>query len=463
MLSSTTLQANVIVDNTGITVQLLAIVTDEGVLHSYLKYLIFNRQKSESWKNRSVFSVRLLLDYMNENGGVFEKPRDMFREFSNSLYTGTIDAQGKDPTALRWKPRKQADANSIIGLITHYTDYLASINEDNNLQLNPFQDASPFEQRLNWAAYYQKKDKAFLSHLWKHSDAVIANSKIRSVSGAVRSNFSGAYDIAKAFPENRINDLIYQGFVLYGKDHCQLLHERLNLRDVLITMLMHYGGLRISEVFHLYVQDIAEFIEGNLHQIVKVYHPSEGTAPCDGRMGRREYLLRKFSLKPRNEYLISNKRFSGWKDPMLTNSSGLFFKVEFFPACSSSQFFLLWKLYLQYQRVAAKKGAEHPYAFTTREGSPYTIKGYSGAKKRAVERIGLIYSKEACTTPHAHRHRYGQNLVESGVPAIVIKTAMHHKSMESQQAYTQPSEKEVRRQLEKAEAVARDKISTLEI
>lgn len=463
MLSSTTLQANVIVDNTGITVELLVIVTNDGVLHSYLQYLIYNRQKSESWKNRSVFSVRLLLDYMNGNRGVFEKPRDMFREFSNCLYTGTIGAQDEDLSELRWKPRKQADANAIIGLITHYTDYLAVINEDNDIQLNPFKDASPFEQRLNWAAYYHKKDKVFLSHLWKNSDAMIANNKIRSVKRAARSNFSGTYDIAKAFPKNRINDLIYQGFILYGKDHCKLIHERLNLRDVLITMLMHYGGLRISEVFHLYVEDIAEFIEGNLHQIVKVYHPSEGTAPCDERMGRREYLLKRFSLKPRNEYLISNKRFSGWKDPMLTNSNGLFFKVEFFPACSSNQFFQLWKLYLQYQRVSAKKGAEHPYAFTTREGRPYTIKGYSTAKKRAVERIGLIYSKEACTTPHAHRHRYGQNLVESGVSAIVIKTAMHHKSMESQQTYTQPSENEVRRQFEKAEAMVRDKILILDL
>ncbi|PWK51776.1 tyrosine-type recombinase/integrase [Pleionea mediterranea] len=107
-----------------------------------------------------------------------------------------------------------------------------------------------------------------------------------------------------------------------------------------------------------------------------------------------------------------------------------------------------------YQRFPIKKGLEHPYALTSREGTPYTIKSYSESRKRAVKRIGLEYSKEACTTSHADRHRYGQNLAESGVPSIIIKTAMHHASIESQQIYTQPTEKKVRRQLKNAEQTA---------
>ena len=448
MNSSTVFLATVTIDNTGTTVQLPVIVTVEGILNSYLEYLLIFRVRSESWKGRSVFAVRLLLDYMNANKGVFEKPRDMFREFSNALFTGTIDDDGRDPSTLRWKPRKQADAKFIISLITHYTDYLSEIKEDKNLQLNPFRDASSFEQRLNWAAYYQKKDRAFLSHLWCHPEA---NRKIRSVNRHNTAMSPGIYDTAKAFPEDRINDLLYQGFVLPGKDHCKITHERLNLRNVLVTILMYYGGLRISEVCHIYVQDIAEFAKGKIHQIVKVYHPSEGISPCNDRITRSEYLKKYFSLKPRNEYPISSKRFAGWKQPMLTNSKDKFFTVEFFPASSREQFFLLWKLYIKYQRVSPETGYEHPYAFTSKNGTPCSIKSYSASRKRAVERIGLAYSKEACTTDHADRHRYGQNLSESGVPPIVIKTAMHHKSVESQQIYTQPTEKEVRHQIELAE------------
>jgi len=451
MFASTTVQADIRVDNTGFTLELPVIITEEGVLRSYLEYLLAFRYKSESWKRRSVFSIRLLLDYINTNKGVFEKPRDMFRGFSNALFTGTICGAGNDPSGLRWTPRKYEDANFIINLITHYTDYLAEVNEDEDLQLNCFRKASPFEQKLNWAAYYQKKDRVFLSHLWKRPDAVVLTRRVRSVGLPSKIVSHGAYDIAKAFPEGRISDLIYHGFVLPSQNNCEMLSKRLNLRDVLMTMLMHYGGLRISEVCHIYTHDIAEFSGGSLNQVIKIYHPSEGIAPTDERVTRREYLLRRFGLKSRNEYPGSSKQFAGWKDSLLTNSKDKFFKVEFFPESAREQFFVLWKLYIKYQRVRPEIGAEHPYAFTSRKGTPYTIKGYAQSNKRAVERIGLTFSKESCTTSHAHRHRYGQNLAESGVSAIVIKTAMHHRSLESQNTYTQPTEKQIRLQFKKAE------------
>jgi len=452
MHSSTVLTAQVTIDNTGSRFELSVIITSEGILKSHLDYLIVFRGKSESWKNRSVFAVRLLLDYMNANKGVFDKPRDMFREFSNSLFTGTVSNDGFDPSGLRWQSREQSNANFIINLVTHYTDYLSEVNEDENYKLNPFRDASPYEERLNWAAYYQKRERVFLSHLWKHKDAAIANRIVRHIPTRNKVLSHGDYEAAKAFPEGRINDLLYLGFVMPGKGHSDVLHERLNLRDVLITILMHYGGLRISEVCHIYVQDIVEFqLSGKNEQAVKVYHPSEGLAPIDEKMARREYLQKYFGIKPRNEYTASKRLFAGWKSPMLTNAKDKFFTIEFFPEKAKVQFFLLWKMYLMYQRVPPKKGEEHPYAFTSREGTPYTIKSYSASRKRAVERIGLTYSKESGTTPHADRHRYGQNLAESGVSSIVIKTAMHHLSIESQQVYTQPTVKEVRRQLKNAE------------
>lgn len=451
MLSSTVLQATVRVDTTGTSVEIPVIMTAEGVLRSYLEYLIVFRLRSESWKRRSVFAVRLLLDYMSANHGVFDKPRDMFREFSNSLFTGTLDEHGNDSSGLRWTPRRHADATFIINLITHFTDYLSEVNEDKNFQLNPLRDASPFEQKLKWAAYYQKKERAFLSHLWKQSDALETVKKMRAVSKPNKPLSNNFDDTVVAFPDARITELIYHGFVLPGKDNKDKLHERLNLRDVLITMLMHYGGLRISEVCHLYTQDIAELTGSSLKEVVKVYHPSEGMAPTGERITRREFLLRKFRLKPRNELSGSRKQYAGWKDPLLTNSKEQFFTVEWFPGSARESFYFLWKLYIKYQRVEPTKDALHPYAFTSKTGAPFTIKGYHQSAKRAVERIGLKYSKYSGTTPHAHRHSYGQNLAKSGVPPIVIRAAMHHKSMESQLVYTRPTEKEVRLQLARAE------------
>ena len=106
MLNSVCIEANIKVDNTGTKISLPVIVTQDGLLKSYLDYLIVHRYKSRSWKDRSAFAVRLLIDYTNQNKDCFETPHQLFQEFSNSLYTGTIGEDGSDPSWLRWKPRE---------------------------------------------------------------------------------------------------------------------------------------------------------------------------------------------------------------------------------------------------------------------------------------------------------------------------------------------------------------------
>ncbi len=460
MLCSIKIQASIVVDNTGNALSLPVIVTREGVLKSYLNYLIVFRFRSQSWISRSVFSVRLLIDYVDVNKSVFSKPKDLFREFSNCLFTGTSDEDCYDPSGLFWRPRQVEDANSIIGYITHFTDWLAIENDDAGLQLNPYREASKFEQKLNWAAYLQRKNRSFLSHLWRNQDAKKSNSIVRVVQSKQRLSSLNAFSAVKAFPEGRINDLLYYGFTIPGKESYSVVHERLNLRNILITLLMHFGGLRISEVIQLYVEDIAHTSNATVKHVVKVHDPIYGSSPNNKNLTRREYLYQTFGIKPRCEYPSSSKQFAGWKAPLLTNSSSKFFTVEFFPTKAGDLFFEYWKLYLIHQRKSPESDAKHPYAFTSRTGSPYTIKAYSAARKRAVERIGLSYSKVDCTTAHADRHSYGQRLAENGVPPLVIKTAMHHRSLESQSTYTQPSEKELRQRLKEAEKRAL-KISNL--
>lgn len=68
-------------------------------------------------------------------------------------------------------------------------------------------------------------------------------------------------------------DLLFQGFIVPGKQKSPRIDERLNLRDILITMLLHYGGLRMSEPFHLYVHDVIHDDTAPGTALVKVYHP----------------------------------------------------------------------------------------------------------------------------------------------------------------------------------------------
>lgn len=42
------------------------------------------------------------------------------------------------------------------------------------------------------------------------------------------------------------------------------------------------------------------------------------------------------------------------------------------------------------------------------------------------------------TTPHGHRHAYGQRLTNADIDPIARKKALHHGSLESQIVYTEP-------------------------
>ncbi len=442
MLHSNCVKASVKVDNTGVMLDLPVIVTDDGLLRSYLEYLIVHRNKSESWKDRSVYAVRLLVDYTKQNEACFENSYDLFREFANSLYTGTVAENSEDPSGLRWKPRSVKDANFLINLVTDYTDWLAAQNEDKKFKINPEVKPKSYEEWMSLAAFYHKKRRAFLSHLWASKPAP---SSFRNVMPR-RVSKSGGIESKKSFPEGRIDDLLWNGFVRYGFEASNVVYERLDLKNVLITMLMHFGGLRISECFQLWLEDIMPFDDGdggNITALVKVFHPDRGRS--QGSASRREVLLQQYGLKPRFEYPKSHTLHAGWKDPKLDDEDKHYLKVWWFPQSAGETFYELWKLYLQYQR--SPNDGKHPYAFTSRTGAPFSVKGYNQSLKRAVERIGLPFAKEAGTTAHAHRHSYGQALADAKSSSLIIKNALHHKSIESQEVYTGLSDKQMRAHL----------------
>jgi len=438
MLHSVCLNSGIKLDNTGNILELPVIVTNEGILKSFLEFLIVYRNRSRSWIDRSVFAVRLLIDYTKQNESAFDNKFALFREFTNALYTGTIGENGEDPSWLRWKPRRENDAAFLISLITKYTDWLSEQNENKNLQINPLVKPSNYEQWLNLAAHLQKKKRAFLSHLWSNKPS---NEKSRYVRPRTSQVFDGKGE-TKAFPEGKIDELFWDGFVRYGYETSDVINQRLDLKHVLITMLMHYGGLRLSECFHLWVEDIIPW--DDMSAVVKVFHPALGIDSSSKR-SRREILNSQYGLKPRFEYPKSHSLHAGWKSPLLTSPTHHYFVVYWFPHSIGKTFNDLWRLYLIQQRNADE--GNHPFAFTTRTGAPLSIKGYNQSLKRAVQRIGLPFSKETGTTAHAHRHSYGQALANSGVDSLVIRSAMHHKSIESQGVYTQLTEKQVKEHL----------------
>jgi len=435
-----TARAKIIIDNTGIQAEIPIILTERGPLEPLVAYCIEHiHPRSFSWMQKLLQAVGLLLDYMTANHACFENPKELFRTFANRLTTGTIGEDGLDPSGLYWLPMTSTIANQLINLISAFSDWMSQ--RGGTMQLNPWRQATSYEEKLNWAAYLHRNDRAFLGHTWSREAASETAKKARNT--LLKRSPKIEHEGVKYFPENRFADLITKGFIVPGKQESPRVIDRVNLRDVLITLLQHGGAVRKCEPFHLYVHDVVPDPREPNSALVRIYHPSDGLAPNDWlnasgipvKCNREAYLRGKYQMRPRNTYPKTDSFHAGWKDPTLDSSAG-FFHVHWFPTWMGKLFKQLWDRYL-IQR--ALMNCRHPFAFVALSGRPYAIGDYNEAYERAIRRIGLVPAKMNGTTPHAHRHAYGRRMKKGGVEAFERKRALHHKSLESQLIYTEPT------------------------
>lgn len=418
--------------SSNLTYSLPALFTEKGLIISHLRYLAWFNSKSASWKERSCFALTLLLKYLNAVPNI-TKATDALKSFTETLIVGSIDPDTfTDPLELYWRPRTLRDANNLLFHITHYTDYLALQDDYQTERVNPFRKATSYEERLNWCAYYHKQSNVFLNHLSNRYEQSERNKKVRMIDGFNENIVTTEF--AVRFPEEHLERLLYLGFL--KRDGTP------DYKSQAIAMLLNYGGLRKSEVFHIYVSDITLNPNYPKEALVRVYHPSLGQAPDPAFKNRQEYLLATTQYKPRNTYLGSERLYSGWKNPLLTSKSG-YFEVVFNPPQKAAEFLLIWTNYLKFQRVEPTRFEKHPFAFTNSTGAPETIKNFQRLHKRAVEKIGLTVKKELGTTEHGHRHAYGFRARKAGLDQVAIQKAMHHKSPLSCLVYIKPTLEEV--------------------
>ena len=453
--------ARVVRDNTGHHHTIPVIMMDsDGRLEPLLPlvdYLsTYVMARSPSWMNRVVQGVGLLLDYMEANRGAFDKPYPMFKAFVEKVYSGTTDEAGLDPSGLYWLPKRQKTAYPLLRALSDFSDWLH--RRHGTEPLNPWEEATSYEERLQWAAFINKSERNFLGHLDSAMDASEAARMARSIKH--RAAPTGAHGSTKAFPEDSFYDLLFIGFVRKGQHNNPNILEKYNWRNICITLLLHWGGLRESEPFHLWVHDVIENPEEPGAALVRVYHPVEGAAPRDykGPNGRylpnREAYLkaRHPKYKPRN--LEIGQLHAGWKSARVDDVSQQYMHVHWFPTSAATLFMEAWKLYML-QRLKAKVGAtEHPFLFVSlrepNKGRPYSIDAYNQSHELAVRRIGLEPSKMNGTSSHGHRHAQGHRTKDAGLAGPVLQAALHHKSPVSQLVYTEPGIAEVTAVLHKA-------------
>lgn len=465
-------------DNTGVQHKFPGILTQGGVLISHLRYLASRWTMSESWKEASNFAVRKLIEYLNAHEGHSGKTEDLLRGCARAFQMGTIDAETlSDPSDLYWSPRSEDDYLNLLAHLTSYTDWLSEQPEYKARRANPYRKANSVEERMNWCAYFNKQANVFLNHLGDREKASKNAQQIRSIRLPRKTN--SLRRPTKRFPESEIDNLMVNGWVrkpsLTGtipvaqvstteqpsrsKRRSQLIpagtrspteHDFIDYKGRAITMLLHYGGIRKSEVFQLYLQDfIYDKKKGEL--IVRIYHPALGASPKKAYRNRREYLLREFGVTPRSEIPRTKALHAGWKAPMLDESGDNYFTVMFSPSTKAKEFMAVFSMYLKYQRVDPADGSDHPYAFTNTEGEPETLKNFNILHKAAVNRIGLEHCKTLGTTEHGHRHAYGYRLAELGMTQQEIKIAMHHKSIHSCLVYIERTEDDVRESMQALE------------
>ncbi len=401
-----------------------ALFTENGLLISHLRFLHENRYKSQSWLERNTFAVELLLKYIERQLSSFSSATDLLRAFVEALQFGTIQ-DGQDNSGLFWSPRRSEDVNVLLRHITDYCDYLDTIHGTDLPKLNPLRKANYAEERLQWCAYYRRHSRSFLNHLAKPSRQQF--SVVRKIRGPERRLVD--IEAVYRFPEDRIEDLLLHGFVSASGEP--------DYGSQLIVMLMHFGGLRLSECFHIYTDDISIEPQSGAG-IVSVFHPSDGKSPDERFSNRREYLTHKYRLNPRNEYSRNHGLYAGWKGPLLTNRN-LSFDVMFYPASKAVEFTLLLQKYL-----ATRPTSESPFLFVNSKGHPESKKNFNQKHNRAIRRIGLEPSKSLGTTPHAHRHSYGYRLSKNDFSQLEIQKAMHHKSPDSCLVYLKPTHEDVR-------------------
>ena len=386
-------------------------------------------------------SAKLFCDYLaaQVEAPATEENWKIFRNFATCLLNGSIDeTTGFDPSGLYWLPQNDREVGRIVSKLTDMFNWLSRHYENNAQSFNPVYGDSPYDGKIDHLAYLHRRSKAFLGHTWLAEKTEPSGHLTRPWRRKNRIEWN-----PPKFPEERFAELLFKGFVVAGKP---------DYRGMLITLLMFGGGLRVSEPFHLYIEDVQPGLEDPSVALVTVHHPQNGVAPRGwrnhlGKPGNRaEYLRSQFGLIPRNQL----RRDAGWKNNAEDGDG--YMQVHWFPEVFGQWFLAIWKRYL---RILATTDRPHPFAFINLQGpasgKPYSPKQFSRCFNRAVLRIGLTPKKQLGTTDHGCRHAYAQRLKDCGVHEVIIQRLMHHCSVESQKIYTAPERREIASALKDAQ------------
>jgi len=351
--------------------------------------------------------------------------------FCEARINGTIHFDKSDYTGLRWTPPKYETAIRDFINVSEFIEF--SAEHFDAVSLNPKERA--YQGSLEYARKHEIKKKYSLLYHAIQNENYVEVRKHKRIDRYGKSNKATRY---KFFPPHKIADL---------------LNEMTTTRDKLIIILLAFGGIRISELLHIYITDISIDKDGTAK--VALYNPVEGEYKWIGiddkknKGTRRQYLSNMHGTLPRNLLSVNDGMHLGWKG-MQEEDSKKHVSYVSWTVIEMGQAF--YSLHQRYIKEKASLGGELPYYFVAmtgkNKGQPLRETSLTNHLKNKFKAIGLSATNENAH-PHALRHYYGYFAANVlGLDSDILQSMMHHASRSSTEIYYQLTRSTVRTALE---------------
>ncbi len=396
--------------------------------------------KSPSWRQKLAYDIGLFYEFFRATNSSTETQthaNNLINGFLNAAMYGTICEDGTDHLGLFWERMSQQRAKLLQSNLRVFLEFLNDFAPGNSLSKSKFT---------------QMSNSAFSLELRKNNSLLFHLSKRNSKSHQLTPRVSPAPPVrtVKKFPRDKLVTLALEGCRLERRrdQTGKKLIDQFNINMMMSLSLLIGGGLRKSNLFHIWVDDL-RVPQGKVY----LYHPTEGVVSgARSKAVRRHGHLREvYGLVPRNTLPTSDKFHAGWKDLLIDDADRMCSEVYW---CHPFWRDLFINCFVENRDHVRPDDCGHPYLFVSLAdgtvGKPWTIWAFNEGWKAALKRIGMTTSASDGINPHGLRHAYGQQLRDLGLHPQFIQRAMHHKSPLSQMPYTAPHAEEINAALQAA-------------
>lgn len=407
---------------------------------AYIRDLHLKGSKPASLQKHAK-AIGLLYDYYT-----IEKKSPALDDYGfKQLFKQFYEARRYGCSNLGWTPVRLETARNDLRFISEFSTFCAE--NFGHAQANPVerrlvdqQTGAEFQAWLLKAKTRKKHD--MLLHLYsttQEAKGVVSERGFTPEAGR-----SEGSKTAKYFPPGNV---------------LQFITAAPSLRDRLCWMLLFFGGLRISELAHLYVRDVSYdkatgMAKVNLADPVDATIDWEDDAGKKQRTTRAEFLIRRYGRIPRNRLPSGHPDHAGWKSMLYEDTRRKESEIYWIDNRVGEMFWRTHQQYMRQDRLAVRD--PHPYYFVSLRsdesyGSPIKLSNLHKLFDRNAERIGLSPSTDG-VNPHGGRHFFGYYSASwLKLPIERVTKMMHHKRMSSTEVYYSLDQAVMRDELFKAQ------------